>query len=242
MNNFKKISTKEESIKFEATVDMNTKINEILNLLADFKSDSSNLEQSKESTNKKSAVSVEQFRTDKRKSISFDNSMQLSNLTINDVFEDKPNIVNFNSNDKSKRLNFNQNIQMIIEEDSNLNTLTYNHNRNAFQQLKSELDCNFFEENTAENFREIDHQAIQKEIHLKFNQEGNESQKKKSKKIVEFYSVSKQISGQENLFPECLPQNEKNSLIFYNLLFVAQTNNMKLFQDKPFGNLILSSK
>ena len=76
---------------------------------------------------------MEQFRTDKRNS--FDHSLQLSNMTINDVFEDKPNLINLNSNDKSKRLNFNENFKTIIEEDSNLNTLTYNYNKNAFSAV-----------------------------------------------------------------------------------------------------------
>lgn len=114
------------------------------------------------------SASVEQFRTDKRKSVSFNNSVQYSNLTINDVFEDKPNLLDFNSNEKSRRINFNDNIQMIIEEDSNLNTLTYNYNKNAFQQLKSELDCNFPDEKREEevNYREIDHEAIKGEISM----------------------------------------------------------------------------
>ena len=112
-------------------------------------------------TNHKS-TSIEQFRTDKRKS--FDHSMQLSNMTINDIFEDKPNLVNLNSIDKSKRI-INENINnIIIEEDSNLNTLTYNYNKNAFQQLRSELDYNFNEENNSTKYLDINHNAIQKDI------------------------------------------------------------------------------
>ena len=85
-------------------------------------------------------------------------------MTINDVFEDKPNLINLNSNDKSKRLNFNENFNTIIEEDSNLNTLTYNYNKNAFQQLRSELDCNFNDETNSSKYLDINHEAIQKEI------------------------------------------------------------------------------
>ena len=114
-----------------------------------------------EISNKKSQ-SIEQFRTDKRNQ-SFDNSMQLSNLTINDVFDDKPNLINLNSNDKSKRLNFNDNNNIIIEEESNLNTMTYNYNRNAFQQMKSEFDNDFFEDDK-NKFVNINHEGIQKEI------------------------------------------------------------------------------
>ena len=85
-------------------------------------------------------------------------------MTINDIFEDKPNLVNLNSIDKSKRI-INENINnIIIEEDSNLNTLTYNYNKNAFQQLRSELDYNFNEENNSTKYLDINHNAIQKDI------------------------------------------------------------------------------
>jgi hypothetical protein len=123
-----------------------------------------NFQGNNDDTSSKKTESIEQFRTDKRKSLSFNNSIHLSNLTINDVFENKQNVYDLNSNEKSKRINFNENIQMIIEEDSNLNTLTYNFNKNAFQQLKSELDCNYVEENNNINYSEIDHEAIKQQI------------------------------------------------------------------------------
>ena len=158
LNNYKKLSAKEETFKFEEQIDSNNKLNNILNIINNLNPKTSfNMDLS----NKKSQ-SIEQFRTDKRNP-SFDQSMQLSNLTINDVFDDKPNLINFNSNDKSKRLNFNDNNNVIIEEESNLNTMTYNYNRNAFQQLKSEFDNDFFDDDK-HKFVNINHEGIQKEI------------------------------------------------------------------------------
>ena len=108
LNNFKKISAKEETAKFEATLEINDQLTNSFNFLNNFNSIVPN---DINNTNHKS-TSIEQFRTDKRKS--FDHSMQLSNMTINDIFEDKPNLVNLNSIDKSKRI-INENINNIIK-------------------------------------------------------------------------------------------------------------------------------
>ena len=162
LNNFKKLSVQEETNRFEITLDSNDRINKILKVINSLQQQE-NFFAEENSTRK--SESIEQFRTDKRKSISFNNTVHLSNLTINDVFEDISNVFDINSNEKSKRLNFNENIQMIIEEDSNLNTLTYNYNKNAFQQLRTELACDF-EEKQEENpcYSEIDHEAIKSDI------------------------------------------------------------------------------
>jgi hypothetical protein len=161
LNNYKKLSVKEETIKFEASLILNEKINYTIDLL-NYMKVGENIQN--DDTSSKLTESIEQFRTDKRKSLSFNTSIHLSNLTINDVFEDKQNVYDLNSNEKSKRINFNENIQMIIEEDSNMNTLTYNFNKNAFQQLKSELDCNYEEDNNNVNYSEIDHEGIKQQI------------------------------------------------------------------------------
>jgi hypothetical protein len=163
LNNFKKLSVKEETSKFEQSLISNEKMNYTIDLLNYMNVDES-FQRNNGDTSGKKTDSIEQFRTDKRKSLSFNNSIHLSNLTINDVFEDKQNVFDLNSNEKSKRINFNENIQMIIEEDSNMNTLTYNFNKNAFQQLKSELDSNFVEDNNNVNYSEIDHEAIKQQI------------------------------------------------------------------------------
>lgn len=164
LNNFKKLSVKEETNKFEQSLISNEKINYTIDLLNMFNVVEKNQGNGEASSDKNE--SIDKFRTDKRKSLSFNNSINLSNLTIYDVFEDKANVFDLNSNDKSKRINFNENIQMIIEEDSNLNTLTYNFNKNAFQQLKSELDCNFAEdqENNSVNYAELNHDTIKQHI------------------------------------------------------------------------------
>lgn len=243
MNNYKKIAANEETQKFQDMLDNNTTMNETIDLLYDIKSD--HLEKlNKDSTNKKSSVSMEQFRSERRKSLSFENSMQLSNLTINDVFDDKTNIININSNDKSKRLDFNQNIQMIIEEDSNLNTLTYNHPRNAFQQLKSELEGDLnYQNEYFESLNLPNHEKVQQKIDniLNSHVDNNKSGRKISKIIkVEFSDIATKLFESNDIFPNGMLINERASLSFYNLLFVAQNKEISIHQDSGFGDLILS--
>lgn len=165
INNYKKIKEKEElssliqHIEEEKNKLQFLEVTEKLgaNDISGFKNKNDSSQLSK---------SVEQFRTEKRMSNADKSALHSSNLSIQDVFENKTNFINILAN-KSEKSDKNNEFNMIVEEDSNINTLTYNFQKN-YLQMKNEIGANEmqFEENAniqeeIENSKEIK-EAIEK--------------------------------------------------------------------------------
>jgi len=68
------------------------------------------------------------------------------------------------------------------------------------------------------------------------------SVKQKKKKIsLDFTGLSRSVCQSEIEGMDSFTMNEKNSLVFYNLLFFSQENNYNILQESSFGDLILVS-
>jgi hypothetical protein len=174
----------------------------------------------------------------KRKSI--DSSNILSNISLQEVFDSSMKLINKNN---TNELFYNENNNIIIEEDSNLNLNTLSLNLRT--NLNNNFDLEFEDENENEiiynnfnnNLFNID--LIKEELENVFQNLKKRKRKSVRRSYFTIPTIAEEIKSNMNIKSLDFPMNELESIIFYQSLLSAQAGKIEILQEKPFDNLYM---
>jgi hypothetical protein len=179
----------------------------------------------------------ENFRfdtTNKKKSL--DSSALLSNISLQEVFDTSKKLLNMNNNRTSNIFNFDDNPKgIIVEEDSNfnMNTMNLRTNFNNF-----ELD---YHNNQEDVVPEEESASCKINMELVSEEVSRYLLVKKKRKsiniVIDLFEISNIIKDQLGNMIK-LKNTELESIVFYQMLLIAQNINLNLSQEGSFERII----